>query len=194
MKKTLVFIFFTISISGFSQTQNSGVWIVTDTFSVENDFTSLIVWVDSNAIHPSDTSFAPILNDSIRNQYTYIHAPHLIQFNQYNVLVLTYGNILDPESRIITKERMLWSNEGDCIFAWEPSTSMYEYVITWSKDHYVYYTSGGTEYHYEPFDPEILSQQQQQKLIPQEEMMVYFQGRLRPISDHYHCNIPDAKK
>lgn len=124
--------------------------------------------------------------------YAYVHAPHMIQFNQHG-MILIYGDVLDPDDHVVAKERTLYSQKGDCIFAWEPSTSMYEYVITWDKDHFVYYTSHGTEYHYLMFDTDILSQQQKEKLIPKDEMWAYFQGRLRPIPEYCQCNFVTEK-
>jgi hypothetical protein len=191
MKKIFTLLFIVCSQPIWGQVPDSGTWIVKEKKIIDS-LSHFFVYADTSVLFLSDTSFAPIFNDSILDQYTYLRAPHIIHFSQYK-LILVYGDIMNPEDRVVAKERTLTTQKGDCIFSWEPSTSMYEYVVTWNNDHFVYYTNGGMEYHYELIDMDVLSQQQKEKLVPKDETWIYFQGRLRPVENHYHCNIT-AKK
>src|SRR5687767_3540792 len=125
MKPTLLIIFMSLTVSLFCQTKNSGLWILKEKPERDTIF--------FGELHPDlwDTAFAPITNDSILSRYTYLRIPDAIKFEK-NEFLLIYGDLMDPNSHLMVKSRNLYTHEGDCIFAWEPTTSMYEYVITWN--------------------------------------------------------------
>ncbi len=135
---------------------------------------------------------AEIIPDTVldSNWYLPVYAfqcPDMIQYEN-GKFILIYGNIMDPNNPIIALNRSLFSEQGDCIFAWNPNNSMYEYVTTWVKDHFVYYSANGEGLEYEKLDPTILSQQQKELMVPKDDQILYWGSRLRPIEPYYRCN------
>lgn len=155
----------------FCQTSYQGIWVLKD------------IGVDSIPMPEGDIWYP----DSLR---PYNGVPTVFKLDCTG-LVVFYGDITDYSVPAFTRRSTLITQEGDCIFYWIPSTSMYEYLATWVKDHFViYWADESKSLHYEKVDEEIFSQEELQRLNPKDDGFVYFQGRLRPIQPYYHCNIP----